>query len=266
MTIAEPTGKTEHTQTRIKKSTSIDSRPVGFQGFTEFEKPSVKHKITMNGSFSTENRDLNQQLLQAKSDIHRLKLELQKERNMRDMQICKVCAIKNKSNDSASIGEYINRQITKIKEEYEGDLLFQKLEQEADMLSKLDEKKVSPGGSTNCSTVKSPPQMVNGSMTLSSNTSSNKYCGTLYNIPEEGKELSGKSDQVKLPNLSVFVSATKDLKLNQKDLSDEQDSGIFEGMDKYQLIDLLKTQKSDISNLNSKVDLLEFRLNEFECE
>lgn len=143
----------------------------------------LRSKNATNNFLSEEDRNLTAMLQEAKNEISRLKLELQKERHLRDMQICKVCENKNTSGNGAeSVGNYINKQLDKIKKEYEDDLLFQKLEQEA-MNQASDEIK---GNETNYTSSASSNKLsanlnnVNVSMNVSSNCSSSKQCQGLH--------------------------------------------------------------------------------------
>lgn len=143
----------------------------------------MRSKNTTNRFVVEEDKTLSAKLHEAKNEISRLKLELQKERHLRDMQICKVCENKNASdNGDEQIGNYINKQLDKIKKEYEDDLLFQKFEQEAIYQASNEVK----GNETNYTSSASSNKIsanannVSISMNVSSNCSSTKQCQGLH--------------------------------------------------------------------------------------
>lgn len=277
----------EPEHSRVKKSFSIDSRPTinkefdvispvssGFKAsqlcYTQKSSAMESVKNTPNTSFSVETKDMAQQLLQAKSEIHKLRLELQKERNMREMQICKLCCSKAIVGiDGEFVGEYLSKQIQKIKDEYESDLLFQKLEHEAEIEAANGPKKGSPAGSTNCSTIKAPSLMFAGNVSINmSNYSSTKHLISLPAVPEESKEMNGDDDKVRLPIASHMQRASKGLIVgeNTNDVKKIDNQINFDSMTKEELLALVRNQQSQIDSLSNKVELYEFKINEYECE
>lgn len=131
-----------------------------------------------NSNLTQENLVLKRKLAEAQTQILELHKQLEQERNLKTVQIWKLWSQKKADDQNQSkIGDIINEQIEKIKQEYEDDLLFQQLEQEAKIVAIREEQKKNEGGwATNCSTAKVSSQLVNSnnSLTVSSNTSSTK--------------------------------------------------------------------------------------------
>lgn len=101
------------------------------QGYCNSEVTENSHYY-VNQDLLKENLSLKKQLEFANAEIEKLKTELNKERNTKILNICKLCKEKgSKSFKFDNFDEYINKQISRIKKEYEDDLLFQKLELEA---------------------------------------------------------------------------------------------------------------------------------------
>ncbi|CAI2365520.1 unnamed protein product [Moneuplotes crassus] len=120
------TNTPEHKGTKFRECITSPQRPPNFSD-SKFLSPD-----DLNGgeySDNLEKEELALKLAEANTEIARLKLELEKERNLREMQVCKLCSLqKVPESGRNSIAEYINNKLQKYKKEYEDDLLFQKLE------------------------------------------------------------------------------------------------------------------------------------------
>ncbi|CAI2362760.1 unnamed protein product [Moneuplotes crassus] len=218
-------------QTKLIRSITSPKRPADLSD-TKF--------LSTNGdntdaSEKLEKEDLAQKLNEATTEIAKLKLDLQKERNLREMQICKLCSLqKSPKNGSTSISEYINKRLEKYKNEYEDDLLFQKFEKIAAEDANLASNK---GSTANCSSMnnRSIKAISNDSISASSEVSSNKRLLTEV-YPEEENS----------PKKFGFTNS-KLMRKTFKQTSSTLDPEALKAMDKHQLVQMvMKLSKNKV--------------------
>ena len=164
-----------------------------------------------------ENLSLKRKLELANVQIEKLKFELEKERNSKLLGICKICKEKgSQSSKFSNFDDYINKQISRIKKEYDDDLLFQKLELEAasetNKISHFDDPYFKPDP---LSILKQEKANSNLSITWSSNNSS--YKKEIYNHNSEVNkvDVAGMSQDTDL-NSEYLSKDFPHIKLNKQ--------------------------------------------------
>ena len=144
--------------------------------------------------------------------------------------------------NSSPIGVYINTKLEKYKKEYEDDLIFQKLEQEA--AQKVRDETRNHNGSTHCSSCKGSIHYhnSNGSLTFSSNHSFHKGLSTFVSEEKPARKLC-----YPIPKMSTFGSAKNSKNNLRRSLSrsPEKSPNIknLESMSKEELIAIILNQK-----------------------